>query len=293
MRVLPPPLRPRRGQGRVRQSSASFSWRKSDNGFTDVRFLRDWRRVRGLDPEADIELLESYEAELRRLLQSRLPEIINYRGPMSRRDWLLGANAAIVLRRARNHAHDCGPHRVAAGRTRQAGADVLWNRSRSRASAAQSGRRVIYHAMRDAFEKAGVWQIHAERYCGRKVHPERRSAEDRLRISPQRGDSSFPCLSLATDVDSAKVLAFSYTEMRRALHEAEHAISDSDCHHRGRTRSSRRRRRFRPGDVAGQPTSLIARLGDLPQIAERAAHSTLETLAAADLTTGYSVLAIR
>ena len=44
---------------------------EGDDGFTDVRFTRDWRRVRCLDPEADIELLESYEAELRRLLQSR------------------------------------------------------------------------------------------------------------------------------------------------------------------------------------------------------------------------------
>ena len=54
-----------------------------------MRFLRDWRRVRGADPDLDVELLESYEAELRRLLQSRLPEVINYRGPMSRREWLL------------------------------------------------------------------------------------------------------------------------------------------------------------------------------------------------------------
>src|SRR5271157_1078829 len=60
-----------------------------DGGFTDVRFTRDWHRVRCLDPEVDIELLESYEAELRRLLQSRLPEVINYRGPMSRREWLM------------------------------------------------------------------------------------------------------------------------------------------------------------------------------------------------------------
>src|ERR1700744_3463079 len=59
------------------------------DGFTGVLFTRDWRRVRCLDPEADIELLESYEADLLRLLQSRSPEIINYQPPMSRRDWLL------------------------------------------------------------------------------------------------------------------------------------------------------------------------------------------------------------
>src|SRR5215831_17151445 len=62
---------------------------EGEGGFTDVRFTRDWRRVRCADPDADIELLESYEDELRRLLQSRLPEIINYRQPMSRREWLL------------------------------------------------------------------------------------------------------------------------------------------------------------------------------------------------------------
>ena len=57
--------------------------------FTDVRFTRDWRRVRCLDPEVDIELLEGFEGELRRMLQSRAAEVINYRGPMSRREWLL------------------------------------------------------------------------------------------------------------------------------------------------------------------------------------------------------------
>src|SRR5271165_1678739 len=62
---------------------------EGENGFTDLRFIHDWRRVRGLDPEADVELLESYEAELRRLLQSRAPEVIDYRGDMSRREWLL------------------------------------------------------------------------------------------------------------------------------------------------------------------------------------------------------------
>src|ERR1035441_7555534 len=60
-----------------------------DSGFTDVRFTRDWRRVRCLDPEVDIELLQSYEDELRRLLQSRAAEVINYKLPTSRREWLL------------------------------------------------------------------------------------------------------------------------------------------------------------------------------------------------------------
>src|SRR5664279_1891781 len=62
---------------------------EGEGGFTDVRFTHDWRRVRCLDPEVDIELLQSYEDELRRLLQSRASEVINYKLPMSRREWLL------------------------------------------------------------------------------------------------------------------------------------------------------------------------------------------------------------
>ena len=36
------------------------------SGFAQVRFAREWSRVRCLDPEADIEMLESIESELLR-----------------------------------------------------------------------------------------------------------------------------------------------------------------------------------------------------------------------------------
>src|SRR5271163_4830779 len=35
------------------------------NGFSDVRFARDWRRVRSLDPQVDVEILEVLEREIR------------------------------------------------------------------------------------------------------------------------------------------------------------------------------------------------------------------------------------
>ncbi len=34
-------------------------------GFAEVRFTRDWRRVRCLDPQADVEMLEALEREIR------------------------------------------------------------------------------------------------------------------------------------------------------------------------------------------------------------------------------------
>ncbi len=39
-------------------------------GRTEIRFTRDWRRVRCLDPDADTALLEAMETELRRRLQN-------------------------------------------------------------------------------------------------------------------------------------------------------------------------------------------------------------------------------
>src|SRR5271165_2065439 len=36
-----------------------------DGGFAEVRFTRDWGRVRCLDPEADIEMLAAMEREIR------------------------------------------------------------------------------------------------------------------------------------------------------------------------------------------------------------------------------------
>ena len=43
--------------------------REQGSTHREVRFTRDWRRVRCLDPDADTALLEAMETELRRRLQ--------------------------------------------------------------------------------------------------------------------------------------------------------------------------------------------------------------------------------
>jgi hypothetical protein len=199
---------------------------EGDSGFTDLRFLRDWRRVRGLDPEADIELLESYEAELRRLLQSRAPDIINYRGPMSRRDWLLAQ-----IRDSFSGALDITPMSAVLTESPQAELGKLaqmYLESERHAQRAQSGRRILYTAMRDAFEHVGVWQSPAMRKDIAVAQYTRKG--DPLKIDcgyrPNGVLHLFHAVSLATDVNSAKVLAFSYSEMRDTLHAAENAVSD-------------------------------------------------------------------
>jgi hypothetical protein len=199
---------------------------EGDEGFTDVRFLRDWRRVRGLDPEADVELLESYESEIRRLLQSRTPEVINYRAAMSRREWLL-----TQMREAFSGTLEITPMQAVLTESPQAEIGTLaqaYLESSRRAQRQQSGRMVIYNAMRDTFEAAGVWQSPAMRKDIAVAQYTRKG--DPLKIDcgyrPNGVIHFFHAVSLATDVNLAKVLAFSYAEMREGLRAAEHATSD-------------------------------------------------------------------
>lgn len=249
---------------------------QGDDGFTDVRFTRDWRRVRCLDPEADIELLESYEAELRRLLQSRLPEIINYRGPTSRRAWLLALmqeSFAGTLEMTPVNAVLAESPQAEIGKLAQLYLEAAPRdlEAAPRARREQSGRRGIYNAMRDAFEQAGVWQASLMR----KDIPVARYTRpgDPLKIDcgykPNGVLHLFHAVSLATDVNSAKVLAYSYSDMRENLHATEHALSDL-------TAITEDEMDLQDESVAFALATLqdnqikIARVSDMPDIAERA-----------------------
>ena len=254
------------------------------DGFTDVRFLRDWRRVRGLDPEADIVLLESYEAELRRLLQSRLPEVINYRSPMSRRDWLLAQ-----MQQSFSGAIELTPMTAVLTESPQAELGKLaqmYLESTAHARRAQSGRRIIYSDMRDAFEQAGVWQSPAMRKdiavapytrlgdplkidCGYLAPAS--SASDAFALDGMANGvlHLFHAVSLATDVNSAKVLAYSYSDMRDKLHAVEHAISDLTAITEDELDPHDEAVAFALATLQNSSIA-IARVADMPRIAERA-----------------------
>jgi hypothetical protein len=210
------------------------------DGFTGVRFTRDWRRVRCADPDVEVELLESYEEELRRLLESRAPEIINYRGPMSRREWLVGQ-----MQQSLSGALDLTP--MSAVLTESPRAELgklaqMYLESNQRGTRTQAGRRVIFNAMRDAFEQAGVWQlmlknIEVAQYtrqgdplkidCGYRALGTPPTADIALNgADPSGMIHLFHAVSLTTDVNSAKLLAFSYSDLRDGLEQKEHAISD-------------------------------------------------------------------
>jgi hypothetical protein len=240
---------------------------QGDDGFTDVRFTRDWRRVRCLDPDADLELLESYEADLRRLLQSRLPEVINYRGPMSRRTWLLA-----LMQESFAGTLEMAP--VSAILTESPQTEIgklahLYLESASRARREQSGRRVIYNAMRDAFEHAGVWQLmQTDIPVAQYTRP-----GDPLKIDcgyrPNGVIHLFHAVSLAKDVNPAKVLAYSYSDMRENLHAAEHAMSDLTAITEDELDLQDEAVAFALATLQASDIA-IAKVRDIPEIAERA-----------------------
>jgi hypothetical protein len=256
---------------------------EGENAFTDVRFIRDWRRVRGLDPEADVELLESYEAELRRLLQSRLPEIINYRGPMSRRDWLLAQ-----MQQSFSGSLEITPMTAILTESPQAEIGKLaqmYLESTLHAHRAQSGRRVIYNAMRGAFEQAGVWQlmrtqIAVSQYTHRG-DPLKIDCGYRLPVPPSRADFAldgvnvhgiihlFHAVSLETDVDAAKVLAFSYPTLRDGLVRAENAASDLTAITEDDLDLREEGIAFALATLQGSDIA-VAKVSDMPRLAERA-----------------------
>ncbi len=237
--------------------------------FTDVRFTRDWRRVRCLDPEVDIALLESYEGELRRLLRSRAPEIINYRGPMSRREWLLG-----LMQESFSGALELAP--MSAVLTESPAAELgklaqaYLEQARRAATREATGRRAIYNAMRDAFVSAGVWELPQMR---KDIAAAQYTAGDPLKIDcGYRANGvvhMFHAVSLATDVNAAKVLAFSYPTMRDGILRGEDATSSMTAITEDGLDLDDEGVAFALATLQNSDIA-VARVSEMPQIAEQA-----------------------
>ncbi len=199
--------------------------------FTDVRLTHDWRRVRCLDPDVDIELLEALERDLRSKLQSRVPEIINYKGPMSRREWLLDQ-----IETGWAGALQMAPVMGVLTNLPEAEIGVLANRylesqSREKAERIVRGRQAIYLAMRGAFEEAGVWTLMQKDIAAAEFTRPGDPFKVDCGYQPNGVLHMFHALSLAeqpgsAQVNAAKALAFSYGEMREGLIQKRQVESD-------------------------------------------------------------------
>ena len=175
-----------------------------------VRFTRDWRRVRCLDPEADTALLEGMESELRRRLTEE-PE-----GKLMR---LLEDSLSLNVQMTAPKAY--------LAESLPAGMDELMRLyvepPRRERVPRLRGRAGIQAAMRGEFERAGVWdllrkQIPAAEYT-RPGDPLRIDAGYR----PNGMIRMFHAVSLEAGVEMAKVLAFSSAGLRAGVERVEKA----------------------------------------------------------------------
>ncbi len=184
----------------------------------DLRFTRDWRRVRCLDPAADIEMLEALEADLRQQLTAGVldrPTLLK-----KLQDYL--SNGLQLTPAKGCLAED--PAQELQSLAQMYLEQRVWRGSPTRVSA----RRAIYNNMKQAFEQAGVWQsrlmkkdIAAAQYTHKG---------DPLKIDcgyrPNGVIKMFHAVSLDSDLDAAKVLAFTWPDIRDGITRVEQTKSE-------------------------------------------------------------------
>jgi hypothetical protein len=174
----------------------------------ELRFTRDWRRVRCLDPEADTALLEGMESELRRRLKEE---------PRGRLMALLEESLSLNVQMTAPKGY--------LAESLPAGVEELMRLyvepPRRERLPKLRGRAAIQALMRGEFERAGVWdilrkQIPASDYT-RPGDPLRIDAGYR----PNGMIKMFHAVSLEPGVEMAKVLAFSSAGLRAGVERVE------------------------------------------------------------------------
>lgn len=180
-------------------------------GGAQVRFTRDWSRVLCLDPEADVEMLQALEKDLRDQLRE------------------MNGDHDLILRRIQDsfsNAIQPSEFQACLAASPMAEADELarlyLERPRRRQQTREPGARLaIVGRMRSEFEAAGVWPLMEE-----KIPVSRYTrGGDPLKIdcgySPNGTVKLFHAVTLNSDVNAAKVLAFSFPQLAQGIRKAE------------------------------------------------------------------------
>ena len=185
---------------------------ESGSGFADVRFARDWRRVQRLDPGADVEMLETLEREIRGSLGE-----VKDREALIRRLQDSFSNA-IQLSPTKGVLADEPALEIEALAS-------LYLEARQTGRRETSGRARILGRMRDAFEQAGVWALMRKNIAAAQYTYKGDPLKIDCGYRPNGEIKMFHAVSLAGDVDAAKVLAFSYPQIAAGIAREEKASS--------------------------------------------------------------------
>lgn len=177
-----------------------------------VRFTRDWARVRCVDPEADIGMLEAMEAEMRQRLQESGSDTV----PLMK---TIEDSFSHQLQMTEPKA--CLAENVGAEMDQLIQLYVEPRRQKVRRTA--SGRQAIVNHMRRQFEHARVWDMMRKRIAASAYT----RAGDPLKIDcgyrPNGTIRMFHAVSLLGDVEVAKAMAFSAPALRAGVARVENA----------------------------------------------------------------------
>ena len=175
-----------------------------------VRFTRDWSRVRCLDADADVGLLESLEAEMvervrgveanGKTLLEMMEDSLSNSVQMTELRGTLAENMTVEMEQLMRMYVE--PLRVAAMKKKQ------------------SGRAAIAGTMRDQFERAGVWRLMRKRIPAAQYT----QAGDPLKIDCGYRNGKvrmFQAVSLDGDGEMAKGMAYSAAGLRDGVMRVE------------------------------------------------------------------------
>lgn len=176
----------------------------------EVRFTRDWRRVRCLDPYADTDLLEGMESELRRRFTAE-PD-----GNLMR---LLSESLSLNIQMTEAKAYLAESIPTAVEELMRLYVEPPPRQRIPRLS----GRAAIQAKMRMEFERVGVWDLLRKRIAAADYT----RPGDPLRIDvgyrPNGVIKMFHAVSLEPGLEMAKVLAFSAAGLRDGVQRNEKA----------------------------------------------------------------------
>lgn len=175
-----------------------------------VRFTRDWARVRCVDADADIAMLEAMEAEMRRRLAAdaeplmkTIEDSFSHQLQITEPKGCLAENVAAEMDQLMQ---------------------LYVEPRKQKARQALSGRQAIARSMRMHFEHARVWDLMRKRIAASAYT----KPGDTLKIDcgyrPNGTVRMFHAVSLLGDVELAKVLAFSAPALRDGVTRVENAV---------------------------------------------------------------------
>jgi hypothetical protein len=177
-----------------------------------VRFTRDWSRVRCIDPDADTEMLEALENEVRDRLSGGPTET----AAMMK---MLGDSFSNLLQATEPKA--CLAESIPAEMDQLS--RIYVETKREREARQKTGRQAIATLMRRQFEAVGVWDVMRKRIQAAMYT----QTGDPLKIDcgyrPNGVIRMFQAVSLEGDLEAAKVLAFSAEPLMEGVRRVENA----------------------------------------------------------------------